>query len=57
MVVSLRALICIHGLLSSHADFNFLTNELKKYYDKVICYDLPGHGTNSEKFNTENIKR
>lgn len=57
MVVFLKALLCFHGLLSNHNDFAYIYNHLKPYYDKILCTDLPGHGTNQEKFTTENIKK
>lgn len=52
----MRALICIHGLLSNHGDFSFYAQTFKNYYDYIACYDLPGHGQNKLKFNTNNIK-
>lgn len=52
----MAALICFHGLLSSKNDFNFLKNHLYPYYQEIVSYDLPGHGENNLKFNSENIK-
>lgn len=53
----MKALICLHGLLSSSKDFLYIKNKLKNLYDEIICYDLPGHGLNSIKFNSKNIKK
>ncbi len=53
----MKALICLHGLLSSSKDFKLINERLKNFYDKIICYDLPGHGLNSIKFNSKNIKK
>ncbi|MDE7263859.1 MAG: alpha/beta fold hydrolase [Anaeroplasmataceae bacterium] len=53
----MRALICLHGLLSTRADFTAITIKLKRRYDKIVCYDLPGHGTNALKYNTKNVKK
>ncbi len=53
----MRAVICFHGLLSTKADFTYLFPMLNQMYDKIACYDLPGHGYNTQKFNTENVKR
>ncbi len=53
----MRALICIHGLLSCKADFSFYNQTLYNYYDMIANYDLPGHGENQLKFNSNNIKK
>ncbi len=53
----MKALICLHGLLSSNKDFKLIKDRLKNLYDEIICYDLPGHGLNSIKFNSKNIKK
>ena len=57
MVVIIRCLLCIHGLLSSSKDFSFLVPNLSKYYDGIYSYDMPGHGENELKFNTNEIKK
>ena len=53
----MRALLCFHGLLSTKADFNTILPKLNTLYDTIACYDLPGHGYNTLKFNTLNIKK
>lgn len=53
----MRALLCFHGLLSSKADFDKILPRIAGLYDYIACYDLPGHGYNTLKFNTANIKR
>lgn len=53
----MKALICLHGLLSSKKDFFSLNKVLQEDYDKIACYDLPGHGTNGLTYNTKNIKK
>ncbi len=54
---TLTALICFHGLFSSKSDFDNLSTYLRGYYDKIIAYDLPGHGQNLMKFKTKNIEK
>lgn len=53
----MKALICLHGLLSTKADFKEISYALKDQYDTIACYDLPGHGYNNLKYNTPTIKR
>ncbi|MDE7384855.1 MAG: alpha/beta fold hydrolase [Anaeroplasmataceae bacterium] len=53
----MKALICLHGLLSTKADYNQISYVLKEDYDTIACYDLPGHGYNTLKYNTPTIKR
>ena len=53
----MRAILCFHGLLSTKSDFSYLSTMLKNHYYKLISYDLPGHGQNKMKFNSENIKK
>ena len=53
----MKALICLHGLLSTKNDYNEIKNALKEEYDTIACYDLPGHGYNTDKFNTSNIQQ
>ncbi|HRF70975.1 MAG TPA: carboxylesterase, partial [Candidatus Pelethenecus sp.] len=52
----MRGLICIHGLLSSKADFIRIEPSLRNLYDWIETSDLPGHGMNQLKFNTQNVK-
>lgn len=53
----MKALICLHGLLSTKSDFNRIQFQLKEYYDKIVCYDLPGHGGNTLPFQTKTIQK
>lgn len=53
----MRALICLHGLLSSQKDFKLVATKLNHIYDEIICYDLPGHGFNLIAFNSQSIKK
>lgn len=53
----MKALICLHGLLSTKADFKEISFALKEKYDTIACYDLPGHGYNTLKYNTPTIKQ
>lgn len=52
----MRGLICIHGLLSSKVDFIRIEPSLRNLYDWIETSDLPGHGMNPLKFNTQNVK-
>lgn len=53
----MKALICLHGLLSTKADFNYISQVLKDEYDTIVTFDLPGHGENTESFSTKNVKK
>lgn len=52
----MRALICLHGLLSSKTDYKEIIQALADDYDTIACYDLPGHGYNTLEFNTQTMK-
>lgn len=52
----MKALMMIHGLLSSKKALEFYQKQLEYEYNAVVCYDMPGHGENRLKFTTENIK-
>ncbi|MDE6660321.1 MAG: alpha/beta fold hydrolase [Anaeroplasmataceae bacterium] len=52
----MKALICLHGLLSTKADYREIAYALEDRYDTIACYDLPGHGYNTLKYNTQTIK-
>lgn len=53
----MKALICLHGLLSTKADFNKIQFRLKDHYDTIVCYDMPGHGGNPLSFSTSTIQK
>jgi len=43
-----KAIVLIHGYLSSHEHFKFQIEELIKNHFCVYCIDMPGHGQNKE---------
>jgi len=43
-----KAIVLIHGYLSSHEHFKFQIEELVKNDFCVYCIDMPGHGLNKE---------
>ncbi len=53
MVVFLKALLCLHGLLSSPKDFNFIHNKLYPLYDYIHLPIMPGHGTKTDHFHSK----
>lgn len=46
----MRILLAFHGLSSYKEALYKITNSLSSYYDKIIVYDLPGHGDNKIPF-------
>ena len=56
-MINIKALLCIHGLLSNCGDFDYIKKEIYPFYDEVICFDVPGHGNNSKSFSSKNIKQ
>lgn len=53
-MINIKALLCIHGLLSSGNDYLYYKSFLYKYYDYIHIIDLPGHGSNYLEFNLNN---
>lgn len=50
----MKALFCIHGILSTHHDFDFIMSRLNEKYDYIYAIDLPGHGKNKISFTVNN---
>ena len=53
-VIGIKALIIFHGLCDSKKQMLIILSKISKYYDTIICDDLPGHGKNKSEFNKEN---
>lgn len=46
----MKALLCLHGLLSSDKDFDFLKIQLKPYYGYIHTPVMPGHKNRGDSF-------
>lgn len=53
-MIIIKALLCIHGLLSSNIDYSYINQFLKYKYDFISTPNIPGHGTNLNNFNVNN---
>lgn len=51
----MKALLCIHGLLSDEDDYYIIKKNLSCMYDYISIPNIPGHGKNIQKFNYENV--
>lgn len=50
----MKALFCIHGILSTHHDFDKIIENISCSYDYIKTIDLPGHGSNLIEFTSHN---
>lgn len=46
----MKALLCLHGLLSSEKDFDLIRSRLKTEYDYIYTPTMPGHGKRTDRF-------
>lgn len=53
-MIIIKALIVFHGLCESKKQMFNILSKISRYYDTVICDDMPGHGNNTLEFNKEN---
>lgn len=53
-MINIKALLCIHGILSSNIDYEYIKKYLHSYYDFIYTINLPGHGNNTLKFSVTN---
>ncbi len=49
----MKSLLCLHGLLSSGKDFDYIKHRFKDEYDFIYIPTMPGHGSRHDKFNAK----
>lgn len=54
-MIKIKALLCLHGLLSNNLALNNIYINLKDKYDYIHIPNLPGHGDNNLSFSKINV--
>ena len=53
-MIIIKALIVFHGLCENKKQMFNILSKISRYYDTIICSDMPGHGNNTLEFNKDN---
>ena len=53
-MIIIKALIVFHGLRENKKQMFNILSKISRYYDTIICSDMPGHGNNTLEFNKDN---
>lgn len=53
-MIIIKALIVFHGLCENKKQMSMILSKISRYYDTIICSDMPGHGNNTLEFNKDN---
>ena len=53
-MIIIKELIVFHGLRENKKQMFNILSKISRYYDTIICSDMPGHGNNTLEFNKDN---